>query len=66
MTVVIGINRYETAGPIGDRQTYDTVILSNVYKSLYDKLSSSGLAGAINVPILLTKEMKYQKLLQID
>ncbi len=60
---IIGIDRYETAGLIADRQTYDTVILVNGDKNLSDGLSSSGLAGAINAPILLTKKVKYQKLL---
>lgn len=58
---IIGIDRYETAGLIADRQTYDTVILVNGDKNLSDGLSSSGLAGAINAPILLTKKSEIPK-----
>lgn len=58
---IIGTDRYETAGLIADKQTYDTVILVNGDKSLSDGLSSSGLAGAINAPILLTKKNEIPK-----
>ncbi|MCC0633398.1 cell wall-binding repeat-containing protein [Clostridioides sp. ZZV15-6388] len=53
---IIGTDRYETAGLIADKQTYDTVILVNGDKNLSDGLSSSGLSGTINAPILLTKK----------
>ncbi|MGX8125508.1 cell wall-binding repeat-containing protein [Clostridioides difficile] len=58
---IIGNDRYETAGLIADKQNYDTVILVNGDKSLSDGLSSSGLAGAINAPILLTKKNEIPK-----
>ncbi|GEM_PF-1796396 len=51
-----GIDRYETAGLIADKQTYKTAILVNSDKSLADGLSASGLAGAVDAPILLTKK----------
>jgi putative cell wall-binding protein len=50
-----GIDRYETAGLIADKQTYKTAILVNSDKSLADGLSASGLAGSVDAPILLTK-----------
>lgn len=50
-----GLNRYETAGLIADHQNYNTAILVNAEKTVSDGLSASGLAGAANAPILLTK-----------
>ncbi|MEG2789066.1 MAG: cell wall-binding repeat-containing protein [Romboutsia sp.] len=50
-----GQNRYETAGLIADHQNYTTAILVNADKTVADGLSASGLAGAANAPILLTK-----------
>lgn len=50
-----GINRYETAGLIADHQNYTTAILVNADNTVADGLSASGLAGATNAPILLTK-----------
>lgn len=51
-----GKDRYETAGLIADEQEYDTAILVNSTNSLADGLSASGLAGAVNAPILLTQK----------
>ena len=51
-----GIDRYETAGLIADKQTYKTAILVNSDKNLADGLSASGLAGTVDAPILLTKK----------
>lgn len=51
-----GSNRYETAAKIADKMNYTNAILVNADNSLSDGLSSSGLAGAINAPILLTKK----------
>ncbi|MGX4600231.1 cell wall-binding repeat-containing protein [Faecalimicrobium sp. JNUCC 81] len=51
-----GGNRYETAAKIADNQKYTTAILVNSDKSLADGLSASGLSGAVNSPILLTKK----------
>lgn len=51
-----GEDRYETAAKIADKQNYTTAILVNSDKSLADGLSASGLAGAIDAPILLTKK----------
>ncbi|NJI80655.1 cell wall-binding repeat-containing protein [Clostridioides difficile] len=51
-----GVNKYETAGLIADKQNYDTAILINSENGLSDGLSASGLAGAKNAPILLTKK----------
>ena len=51
-----GIDRYETAGKIADKQDYDSVILVNSDNSLADGLSASGLAGATKSPILLVKK----------
>ena len=50
---VVGKNRYETAAMISDKMSYDTLILVNG-ESLADGLSSSGLSGTLNAPILLT------------
>ncbi|MBO3446272.1 cell wall-binding repeat-containing protein [Clostridium sp. CCUG 7971] len=50
-----GSNRYETAGLIADHQNYNTAILVNADNTVADGLSASGLAGATNAPILLTK-----------
>lgn len=49
-----GIDRYETAALIADKQNYKEAILVNSSNSLADGLSASGLSGAINAPILLT------------
>lgn len=51
-----GKDRYETAGLIADKQTYNKVILVNSTNSLADGLSASGLSGAVNAPILLTQK----------
>ncbi|HFL2422435.1 TPA: cell wall-binding repeat-containing protein [Clostridioides difficile] len=51
-----GANKYETAGLIADRRKYTQAIIINTDKSLADGLSASGLAGASNSPILLTKQ----------
>ena len=53
---ITGKNRYETAGLIADKQKYTTAILVNSDSSLSDGLSASGLAGALNCPILLVKK----------
>ncbi|RDY23112.1 cell wall-binding repeat-containing protein [Romboutsia maritimum] len=53
-----GIDRYETAGKIADKQNYDTVILVNSDQSLADGLSAAGLSGATNSPILLVQKNK--------
>jgi len=50
---VVGKNRYETAAKISDKMSYDALILVNG-ESLADGLSSSGLSGTLNAPILLT------------
>lgn len=52
---VKGINRYETAALIADHQNYTSAILVNADNTVADGLSASGLAGATNSPILLTK-----------
>ncbi len=41
---------------IADKQNYNTAILINSDNSLADGLSASGLAGALNAPILMTKQ----------
>ncbi|EQF25237.1 peptidase propeptide and YPEB domain protein [Clostridioides difficile CD160] len=51
-----GEDKYETAGLIADKQNYTTVILVNTDSTMADGLSASGLAGATNSPILLTKK----------
>ena len=51
-----GKDRYETAAMIASKQNYGTAILVNSDKSLADGLSASGLAGAVDAPILLTKK----------
>ena len=51
-----GTNKYETAGLIADKQNYDIAILINSENGLSDGLSASGLSGAKNAPILLTKK----------
>lgn len=51
-----GKNKYEIAGKIADENTYKTAILINTSKSIADGLSASGLAGALNAPILLTEK----------
>ncbi|WP_024621337.1 cell wall-binding repeat-containing protein [Metaclostridioides mangenotii] len=53
-----GIDRYETAALIADKQEYTTAILVNSDKSLADGLSASGLAGVTDSPILLTQKDK--------
>ena len=58
---IIGENRYETAGMIADNQNYTTAILVNADKTLVDGLSASGLSGATNAPILLTKKDSLPK-----
>lgn len=50
---IVGKNRFETAAMISDKIDYSTAIIVNG-QSLADGLSSSGLSGAINAPILLT------------
>ncbi|MDR0880251.1 MAG: cell wall-binding repeat-containing protein [Clostridioides sp.] len=51
-----GIDRYETAKLIAEKQSYNKVILVNSERTLADGLSASGLAGAENAPILLVKQ----------
>jgi len=51
-----GANNYETAALVADRQNYSSAILVNLDTSIADGLSSSGLSGATNSPILLTKK----------
>lgn len=51
-----GADKYETAGIIADKQNYTTAILINADSTMADGLSASGLAGATNAPILLTKK----------
>lgn len=51
-----GVDRYETASKIASMQNYTSAILVNADKTLVDGLSASGLAGATNSPILLTKK----------
>lgn len=51
-----GADKYETAGLIADKQNYTTAILVNADSTMADGLSASGLAGATNSPILLTKK----------
>lgn len=51
-----GKDNYETAALIADKQNYSTAILVNLDNSIADGLSSSGLSGAVNAPILLTKK----------
>lgn len=50
-----GSDRYETAAMIADKMNYTTAILVNGL-SLADGLSASGLSGALNAPILLTRD----------
>lgn len=54
---VAGKNRYETAAKISEKMSYDTLILVNG-EALADGLSSSGLSGTLNAPILLTTKDK--------
>lgn len=54
--VIQGENMYETAGLIADKQKYTSAILVNLDDSIADGLSASGLSGATNAPILLTKK----------
>ncbi|MCC0647186.1 cell wall-binding repeat-containing protein [Clostridioides sp. ZZV15-6598] len=56
-----GANKYETAGLISDRRKYTQAVIINTDKSLADGLSASGLAGASNSPILLTKQDSIPK-----
>ena len=58
MTAITGSNRYETAAKLAKGKNKNTVILVNADKSLADGLSASGLAGAVNAPILLVKANK--------
>ncbi|WP_315166500.1 cell wall-binding repeat-containing protein [Metaclostridioides mangenotii] len=51
-----GATTYETAALIADKQTYKTAIVVNLDNSIADGLSASGLSGATNSPILLTKK----------
>lgn len=52
-----GAERYQTAAMIADKLgNYETAILVNSDNSLADGLSASGLSGAVNAPILLTKK----------
>ncbi|MCC0703285.1 cell wall-binding repeat-containing protein [Clostridioides sp. ES-S-0049-02] len=51
-----GVDKYETAGLIADKQNYTTAILINADSTMADGLSASGLAGSTNAPILLTKK----------
>ncbi|HBG8372431.1 TPA: cell wall-binding protein Cwp28 [Clostridioides difficile] len=51
-----GKNKYEIAGKISDKNAYKTAILINTSNSIADGLSASGLAGALNAPILLTEK----------
>ncbi|VFE47902.1 cell surface protein [Clostridioides difficile] len=51
-----GADKYEIAGIIADKQSYTTAILINADSTMADGLSASGLAGATNAPILLTKK----------
>lgn len=53
---IIGKDNYETAALIADKQNYSTAILVNLDNSIADGLSSSGLSGTVNAPILLTKK----------
>ena len=53
--IIQGSNMYETAGLIADKQSYNTAIIVNLDESIADGLSASGLSGATNAPILLTK-----------
>lgn len=50
-----GIDRYETASIIASKMNYSSAILVNG-RSIVDGLSASGLSGALNAPILLTKK----------
>lgn len=50
-----GSDRYETASLIADKIDYQNVILVNGL-SIADGLSASGLSGALNAPILLTRD----------
>ncbi|WP_131010044.1 cell wall-binding protein Cwp26 [Clostridioides difficile] len=51
-----GADKYETAALIADKQNYTTAILINADSTMADGLSASGLAGATNAPIFLTKK----------
>ncbi|MBU5307790.1 cell wall-binding repeat-containing protein [Clostridioides mangenotii] len=51
-----GSDNYETAALIADKQSYNSAILVNLDNSVADGLSASGLSGATNSPILLTKK----------
>ncbi|HBG6885418.1 TPA: cell wall-binding repeat-containing protein, partial [Clostridioides difficile] len=53
-----GNNIYETAGSIADKKSYDTAIMVNMDNSIADGLSASGLAGAVDAPILLAQKNK--------
>lgn len=53
---IAGKDNYETAALIADKQKYSTAILVNLDNSIADGLSSSGLSGTVNAPILLTKK----------
>lgn len=53
-----GNNIYETAGLIADKKSYNTAIMVNMDNSIADGLSASGLAGAVDAPILLAQKNK--------
>ena len=53
-----GNNIYETAGLIADKNSYDTAVMVNMDNSIADGLSASGLAGAVDAPILLAQKNK--------
>lgn len=56
LNYIEGIDRYETANIIASKMNYTNAILVNGL-SIADGLSASGLSGALNSPILLTRSL---------
>lgn len=55
LNYIDGKDRYETASMIASKMNYSNAILVNGL-SIADGLSASGLSGALNAPILLTRD----------
>lgn len=51
-----GVDKYETAGLISDKQDFTTAVLINADSTMVDGIAASGLAGVNNAAILLTNK----------
>ena len=51
-----GVDKYETAGLISDKQDFTTAVLINADSTMVDGIAASGLAGVNNADILLTNK----------